>query len=200
MTYTWQNLEAYVDVSQASCCASLHKRSPPPLKHILNNGNQLNFKVKLSYCICHLCHLAVSGIAYQGELLAIMGASGAGKTTLLNCLTFRSTGKMKVVGERCVNGVPADPDSLARISAYVQQDDLFVGTLTVREHIRFQALLRMDKHLSYAERMIRVDEVIQQVGLTKCADTRIGDPERGVKGISGGERRRLSFATEVTVI
>jgi ATP-binding cassette, subfamily G (WHITE), eye pigment precursor transporter len=67
-----------------------------------------------------------------------MGASGAGKTTLLNCLTFRNTGKLKVSGRRCINGIPVDTDSLASISAYVQQDDLFINTLTVREHLKFQ--------------------------------------------------------------
>ena len=55
----------------------------------------------------------------------------------------------------------------------------------------------MDKHLSYKERMNRVDEVIHELGLKKCATTVIGNPERGIKGISGGERKRLAFASEV---
>ena len=55
----------------------------------------------------------------------------------------------------------------------------------------------MDKHLSYTERMSRVDQVIHELGLTKCEKTVIGNPERGVKGISGGERKRLAFASEV---
>ena len=58
----------------------------------------------------------------------------------------------------------------------------------------------MDKHLTYAERMNRVEEVINELGLTKCADTLIGEPERGIKGISGGEKKRLAFATEVNLI
>ena len=82
--------------------------------------------------------IAVSGVVQPGEFLAIMGASGAGKTTLLNCLTFRNTGKLKVSGNRYINGVPVDTDSLARMSAYVQQDDLFIGTLSVKELLRFQ--------------------------------------------------------------
>jgi len=55
----------------------------------------------------------------------------------------------------------------------------------------------MDKQLTYVERMNRVEEVINEMGLTKCADTMIGEPERGIKGISGGEKKRLAFATEV---
>lgn len=58
----------------------------------------------------------------------------------------------------------------------------------------------MDKHLTYSERMHRVEEVIGELGLTKCADTIIGDPERAIKGISGGEKRRLAFATEVNCL
>ena len=71
-----------------------------------------------------------------------MGASGAGKTTLLNCLTFRNTGNLKVIGDRYLNGASVNTDTLARISGYVQQDDLFVPTLTVKEHLKFQVTYR----------------------------------------------------------
>ena len=89
-----------------------------------------------------LIELLVTGIVRPGEFLAILGSSGAGKTTLLNCLTFRNTGKLTVLGQRYINGMPIDTDSLARISAYVQQDDLFIGTLTVKEQLRFQVFYR----------------------------------------------------------
>jgi ABC-type multidrug transport system ATPase subunit len=55
----------------------------------------------------------------------------------------------------------------------------------------------MEKYMSYDERMIRVEEVIIELGLKKCENTVIGNPERGIKGISGGERKRLAFASEV---
>lgn len=67
-----------------------------------------------------------------------MGASGAGKTTLLNCLTFLNTKNLHVEGDRHLNGSVVKPDSLTRISSYNQQDDLFIGTLTVRELLNFQ--------------------------------------------------------------
>ena len=47
--------------------------------------------------------------------------------------------------------------------------------------------------------MHRVEEVINELGLFKCATTVIGNPERGIKGISGGERKRLAFASEVFI-
>uniref|UniRef100_A0A0N8DYE2 Protein white n=1 Tax=Daphnia magna TaxID=35525 RepID=A0A0N8DYE2_9CRUS len=172
VTYSWENIEIYLETSQGNC----FKRSPPVQKRILDN---------------------VTGCVRPGEFLAIMGASGAGKTTLLNCLTFRNTGKLKILGQRFLNGETVNTDTLARISGYVQQDDLFVPTLTVKEHLQFQALLRMDKYLTYSERMTRVGQVIHELGLTKCENTMIGNPERGIKGISGGERKRLAFASEV---
>lgn len=80
----------------------------------------------------------MNGVAYPGELLAVMGSSGAGKTTLLNALTFRSPKSTIVTGLRCVNGNPVSSTSLTSQSAYVQQDDLFIGNLTVKEHLIFQ--------------------------------------------------------------
>lgn len=80
----------------------------------------------------------MTGVVRPGEFLAIMGASGAGKTTLLNCLTFRNSGQLKISGARYLNGAKVNTDTLARISGYVQQDDLFISTLSVREHLRFQ--------------------------------------------------------------
>ncbi|XP_015906784.1 protein white isoform X2 [Parasteatoda tepidariorum] len=137
----------------------------------------------------------VCGEAKPGQLLAIMGSSGAGKTTLLNVLTNRNLRRLKVNGEILVNGQNVG-ESIVRLSAYVRQDDLFIGTLTVREHLVFQALLRMDKQKSYAARMQRVDEVIVELGLKKCTNTLIGIAGR-LKGISGGEAKRLAFASEI---
>lgn len=59
-----------------------------------------------------------------------MGASGAGKTTLLNVLNFRNRGNLKINGEVKINGLPVNTSSnLAAISGYVQQDELFFGTV-----------------------------------------------------------------------
>nr|QEO19117.1 white [Mesovelia mulsanti] len=138
----------------------------------------------------------VTGAAYPGELLAIMGSSGAGKTTLLNTLMFRSASNVNVSGIRALNGIPVNGRTLASLSAYVQQDDLFIGTLTVREHLIFQAMVRMDRHIPFATRMARVEEVISELTLTRCQNTIIGVPGK-IKGISGGEMKRLSFASEV---
>jgi ABC-type multidrug transport system fused ATPase/permease subunit len=106
----------------------------------------------------------VDGIARPKEILAIMGASGAGKTTLLNVLNFRNRGQLTIDGQVCVNGqLINEIDEIASISGYVQQDDLFVGSLTVKENLIFQAMLRMDKKFTPAERYDRVEQVLQDV-------------------------------------
>ena len=62
--------------------------------------------------------------------------SGAGKSTLLNVLTQRNLGGLSVTGKVLVNGADLG-SAVAKVSAYVQQDDLFMSTLTVKEHLWF---------------------------------------------------------------
>ena len=91
------------------------------------------------------CFVAVSGYAKCGELLAIMGASGAGKTTLLNVLTGRNLGNLLIDGEVFINGNLARVDTIKANSAYIQQEDLLIGTLTVKEHLMFQVIQGIGK-------------------------------------------------------
>jgi ABC-type multidrug transport system ATPase subunit len=75
-------------------------------------------------------------------MIAIMGASGSGKTTLLNALNMRNQEKLLIKGEIRINGTLIESSKdITSISAYVQQDDLFFGHLTVIEHLRFQVFL-----------------------------------------------------------
>lgn len=67
-----------------------------------------------------------------------MGSSGAGKSTLLNCLTYRNLKGLNVSGLVCINGSQVTQSQLAAESAYVQQDDMFIGYLTVKEQLLFQ--------------------------------------------------------------
>ena len=79
-----------------------------------------------------------------------MGASGAGKSTLLNVLTGRNLYNLTIYGEICLNGLTASVDDIKANSAYVQQEDLLIPTLTVREHLIFQVGFQLvdysDKH------------------------------------------------------
>ena len=72
-----------------------------------------------------------SGIIEGGKLTAIMGSSGAGKTTMMNILAQRNLGGLQIEGTLRANGQPYDY-KIGNISSYVQQDDIFVGSLTVK--------------------------------------------------------------------
>ncbi|ESO08820.1 hypothetical protein HELRODRAFT_168730 [Helobdella robusta] len=79
----------------------------------------------------------VSGVVEPGTILAVMGASGSGKTTLLNVLTYRNRGNLLVSGDVRVNGGLIGK-AMPSLSGYVQQEDIFLPTITVKEHLWFQ--------------------------------------------------------------
>ena len=63
--------------------------------------------------------------------------SGAGKTTLMNVLAHQNLSRLNISGKILINGKEIGK-RIKSVSAYVQQEDLFIGTLTVREHLMFQ--------------------------------------------------------------
>ena len=130
-----------------------------------------------------------TGIARPGRVLVIMGPSGAGKTAYLNSLA----GKQSATGELTLNGDPFKAEH-TRFGGFMFQEEMFQEGLSVREHLRFQAALRMPASVSASQRLARVETTIAELGLTTCSDTLIG---KIGGGISGGERKRLSFASEV---
>ncbi|BET03387.1 ATP-Hypothetical protein cassette sub-family G (WHITE) member 2 [Nesidiocoris tenuis] len=136
----------------------------------------------------------VTGIARPGEMLALMGASGAGKSTLLNTLTYRVSRTLDVSGDLLINGLPFDSTLMSFLAAYVQQEDIFLGNLTVMEHLEFAAKVVMARGTKKALRKERIHSLIEELNLSKCQNTRIGIPGKK-KGISGGEMKRLAFAT-----
>ena len=66
-----------------------------------------------------------------------MFRSGAGKSTLMNVLAHRNIAQIQVTGTVEVNGHPIGLE-INSLSAYIQQEDLFIGSLTVKEHLTFQ--------------------------------------------------------------
>lgn len=97
-------------------------------------------------------------------------------------------------GEVLVNGVNRDQiRGFAAFSAYVQQDDILFQTMTVRECLEFAAKLKLPG--TPQSKQMRVENIIQELRLTKCQNTKIGGPL--VKGVSGGERKRTSIGVEL---
>ncbi|XP_031260884.1 ABC transporter G family member 7 isoform X2 [Pistacia vera] len=137
----------------------------------------------------------VSGEAKPGRLLAIMGPSGSGKTTLLNVLAgqIMSSPRLHLSGLLEVNGRPSS--NKAYKFAFVRQEDLFFSQLTVRETLSLAAELQFPEISSVEERDEYVNGLLFKLGLVSCADSNVGDAK--VRGISGGEKKRLSLACEL---
>nr|QVT92280.1 ABC transporter [Salvia miltiorrhiza] len=128
----------------------------------------------------------ISGEARDGEIMAVMGASGSGKSTLIDALANRMA-KGSVKGAVTLNGEQLESRLLKVISAYVMQDDLLFPMLTVEETLMFAAEFRLPRTLSKSKKKLRVQALIDQLGLRNAANTVIGDEgHRGVSAGSGG--------------
>ncbi|KAJ1690321.1 hypothetical protein LUZ63_014476 [Rhynchospora breviuscula] len=136
----------------------------------------------------------ISGKAREGEIFAVLGASGSGKSTLIDALADRIS-RESLRGSITLNGEPIDSRLMKTISAYVMQDDLLFPMLTVEETLMFSAEFRLPQALPASKKKARVEALIDQLGLRNAASTIIGD--EGHRGVSGGERRRVSIGTDI---
>ncbi|ABN65679.2 ATP-dependent ABC transporter [Scheffersomyces stipitis CBS 6054] len=140
----------------------------------------------------------VSASFAASEVNVIMGPSGSGKTTLLNYLSNRlpkSTSYASNGQLQLNNFIDITPEQLAKASAYVtQHDNSLIHNLTVRETLYYQAKVRLpvEEHVHIPH---IINSLIRTTGLIDCAETLIGS--EFVKGISGGEKRRVSIAIQL---
>lgn len=135
----------------------------------------------------------VSGEVKPGELVAIMGPSGSSKTTLINALAGRLP-QGQLEGDILYNDHPVTKAS-KRVTSYVLQDDVFHSSLSVYETLYFTAMLKLPQYLSVAEKEDRVKRAIKALGLQGCMHSRVGN--MFMRGISGGERKRLNIGNEI---
>ncbi|XP_074566785.1 ABC transporter G family member 5-like [Curcuma longa] len=137
---------------------------------------------------------SISGEAREGEIFAVLGASGSGKSTLIDALANRIA-RESLQGSITLNGEKLEGRLLKVISAYVMQDDLLYPMLTVEETLMFSAEFRLPRSLSASKKKSRVQALIDQLGLRAAAKTIIGDEIH--RGVSGGERRRVSIGMDI---
>jgi heme exporter protein A len=118
---------------------------------------------------------ALSGVTLsvpQGATLAVFGSNGAGKTTLLRVLAGLlrpHAGRASVLGSK----LPDEAWKVRGKIGYLAHDSLLYRDLTVRQNLRFHARL----HGTPAE---RVDEVLEEVGLTHRANDAVRELSRGM--------------------
>lgn len=132
-----------------------------------------------------------------GRMSAVMGASGSGKTSLLTLLRGLSAPGSEMTGHVLCNARPVTSEQMRRCCSAVPQEDAFLAGLTVRETLHFAAELRLPRRWTKRSRARRVARVTSDLQLDACSDTLVGDERIGVRGISGGERKRLSIATAI---
>ncbi|KAH6812978.1 ABC-2 type transporter family protein [Perilla frutescens var. frutescens] len=135
----------------------------------------------------------LNGYAEPGRIMAIMGPSGSGKSTLLDALAGRLSRNVVMSGNILLNGKKRRLDY--GVVAYVTQEDVLLGTLTVRETLIYSAHLRLPSSLTARRIREIVEGTIMEMGLQDCADRQIGNWQ--MRGISGGEKKRVSIALEI---
>ena len=178
-------MEKLLGIPSTPCEVAFHK-----LKMVVDTPAQSCFGARGSKTVLH----EVSGVFEAGKFTAIMGSSGAGKTSLLNAVGGEASGGA-LSGRITVNGKSIAFEHMRRLRAFVFQDDVMMGTMTVREVITMSARLRLPEGMALAQKEERVSQVLKILHLESCAETVMGYNE--ASNISGGERKRVGIAIEL---
>jgi ABC-2 type transport system ATP-binding protein len=120
---------------------------------------------------------------HRGEVFGLLGPNGSGKTTTIRMLCGLlepTSGSASVAGY----DVGSDPESVKRHIGYMSQKYGLYDDLTVVENIRFYATIY---GLHGAARMKRINELMDELGLTERSGQRAGT-------LSGGWKQRLALA------
>lgn len=139
----------------------------------------------------------ISGVIRPGRITAIIGPSGAGKSTLsqffLGRGEIRCTAHSK--GSVFLNGRMRSLNVILDRVGSVPQNDALIEDLTVEEMLLFSATWRLPKIISASDRLKVLNETIYMLDLQNVRKSRIGG--LGKRGISGGEKKRVSIAVEL---
>ena len=131
----------------------------------------------------------LSGTVRGGDISCVLGHSGAGKTTVFNVLTGNARYAKSIGGTFVLNGQAVDPSAFA----YAPDGDPVDPFATARESLTMSAKLRLPRGTSDDTIKQKVDEILEVLHLDKIADKLMG------KGLSAGERRRVSLGRELVI-
>lgn len=135
----------------------------------------------------------VSGTTQPGQLNALLGPSGAGKTSLVKVLAKRLVRQKDLL----LTGSVRLNDQMATRSqiGFVEQENFFFPTLSVLETVAFIVNLHFGENKTREEKNKLTWELLLQLKLEDASSTRVGNHR--IKGISGGEKKRLAIAVEL---
>ncbi|KAL0735502.1 hypothetical protein Bca4012_011712 [Brassica carinata] len=165
---------------------------PTPNRYSLTVAN-------LSYTIHHVTILkSVTFTTEPSKLLAVVGPSGTGKSTLLKIISGRVSHKaldpsstISINNSRINNN-----NQLRRLCGFVPQDDDLLPLLTVKETLMYSAKFSL-RDSTAKEKEERVESLLRDLGLVLVQDSFVGEGDEEDRGVSGGERKRVSIAVEI---
>ncbi|ERN16276.1 ABC transporter G family member 23 [Amborella trichopoda] len=136
----------------------------------------------------------ISFHAKPHRLLAVVGPSGAGKSSLLHLISGRACQTSQLTrGAILLNGLHVSAALLRHTCGFVPQQDALLPLLTVQETLIYAARLKL--HVTRRKAESRVRALMEELGLVRVSDSLVGSV--GSRGVSGGERRRVSVGSEV---
>ena len=125
----------------------------------------------------------------RGETLAVLGRSGTGKSVLLRIIVGLQSpdrGAAVILGANMSEASAADISKVRMQMGFLFQHAALYDSLTVEENVAFP-LVHHRKDLSQAERHDRVEQLLEEVGLS-------GHSNKMPSDISGGMQKRAGLA------
>ncbi len=134
-----------------------------------------------------------TGVVRNGEMMLVLGRPGSGCTTFLKVIANKRGGYAEVQGDVLYGGIPA-AKQLAHYRGevnYNPEDDQHMPSLTVWQTLKF-SLLTKTKKREKREINVIVEALLKVFGIDHTRHTLVGNEY--VRGVSGGERKRVSIA------
>lgn len=144
-----------------------------------------------------------SGVIRDGEMMLVLGRPGSGCSTFLKAIANTREGYADVQGEVSYGGIDAKKQKKHYRGEvnYNPEDDIHFPELNVWQTLKF-ALLNKTKKRKKSDIPVIIDALLRMFGIPHTKFTKVGNEY--VRGISGGERKRVSIAetlaTKSTVI
>jgi len=134
-----------------------------------------------------------SGVVKDGEMMLVLGRPGSGCSTFLKAISNNRESYAAVEGDVSYGGIPAGKQKKQFRGEvnYNPEDDSHMADLNVWQTLKF-ALTNKTKKNEKHEIPIILEALLKVFGISHTKYTKVGDEY--VRGVSGGERKRVSIA------